>query len=46
MTSTNILGNKNLAEGVESALPYGSGEEGTDIILELINNVAIIEKDN
>ena len=42
----NLLGNKNLAEGVESALPYGSGEEGTDIILELINNVAIIEKDN
>ncbi|MCD4746501.1 MAG: hypothetical protein K8R58_09390 [Bacteroidales bacterium] len=39
----NLLKNNNLTEGVESALPYGSGEEGTDIILELIQSIAEIE---
>ncbi|MFA5044924.1 MAG: hypothetical protein WC542_03220 [Paludibacter sp.] len=39
----NLLNNDGLTEGVESALPYGSGEEGTDIILELIYNIAGIE---
>ncbi len=39
----NLLKNNNLTEGVESALPYGSGEEGTDIILELIQSIAAIE---
>lgn len=39
----NLLANQNITEGVESALPYGSGEEGTDIILELIQNIAEIE---
>lgn len=38
-----LLENDNLTEGVESALPYGSGEEGTDIILELIRSIAEIE---
>jgi len=38
-----LLKNNNLTEGVESALPYGSGEEGTDIILELIQSIAGIE---
>jgi hypothetical protein len=39
----NLLKNKDLTEGVESALPYGSGEEGTDIILELIKSISEIE---
>jgi len=38
-----LLKNVYLTEGVESALPYGSGEEGTDIILELIRSIAEIE---
>ncbi|PKP33147.1 MAG: hypothetical protein CVT99_01465 [Bacteroidetes bacterium HGW-Bacteroidetes-16] len=38
-----LLKNNNLTEGVESALPYGSGEEGTEIILELIQSIAGIE---
>ncbi|HPG55923.1 MAG: hypothetical protein BWY47_00272 [Bacteroidetes bacterium ADurb.Bin302] len=39
----NLLGNDNLTEGIETALPYGSDEENTDIILELINRIAEIE---
>lgn len=39
----NLLNNEGLTEGVESALPYGSVEEGTEIILELIQNIAEIE---
>lgn len=39
----NLLNNDGLTEGIESALPYGSGEEGTEIILELIQNIAEIE---
>lgn len=38
-----LLDNKNLTEGVESALPYGSGEEGTDIILEFIQNISEVK---
>ena len=34
-----LLKNENLTEGIESALPYGSDEENTDIILELIQDV-------
>lgn len=36
----NLLENNNITEGIETALPYGSGEEGTDIILGLIQNIA------
>jgi predicted nucleotidyltransferase len=39
----NLLKNTNITEGVESALPYGSGEGGTEIILELIQSIAEIE---
>ena len=39
----NLLENPNITEGIESALPYGSSEEGTDIILELIQSIAEIE---
>lgn len=35
-----LLENPNITEGIESALPYGSGDEGTDIIVELIQNIA------
>jgi len=38
-----LLQNKGLLEGIESALPYGSGVEGTEIIYELIRNIAEIE---
>jgi len=36
----NLLKNNSLTEGIETALPYGSGEEGTDIILGLIQSIA------
>ena len=36
----NLLANQNITEGIESALPYGSGEESTDLILELIQSIA------
>jgi len=39
----NLLVNSDLIEGIESALPYGSSEESTDIIMELIQNIAGIE---
>jgi hypothetical protein len=39
----NLLKNEGLTEGIESALPYGSGEEATEIIMELIQNIAEIE---
>lgn len=38
-----LLKNEGLTEGIESALPYGSGEESTDLILELIQSIAGIE---
>ncbi len=40
---TILLKNEGLTEGIESALPYGSEEEATDIILELIQNIATLE---
>jgi hypothetical protein len=39
----NLLGNINITEGIESALPYGSGEAGADIIMHLIQSIAEIE---
>lgn len=38
-----LLENDNLTEGIETALPYGSDDESTDIILELIESIATIE---
>jgi len=38
-----LLQNKGLLEGIESALPYGSGIEGTELIYELIRNIAELE---
>ena len=38
-----LLQNEGLTEGIESALPYGSGEESTDLILELIHNITGVE---
>lgn len=39
----NLLINDGLTEGIESALPYGSEEEATEIIIELIQCIADIE---
>ncbi|MCF8359443.1 MAG: hypothetical protein K9H26_11825 [Prolixibacteraceae bacterium] len=39
---TNLLKNEELTEGIESVLPYGSEEEATEIIMELIQNIADI----
>jgi hypothetical protein len=39
----NLLENQGIIEGIESGLPYGSGEEGTDLILELLQNIADIK---
>ena len=39
----NLLENNGLTEGIESALPYGSSEESTDIIMVLIQRIAEIE---
>ena len=38
-----LLKNEGLTEGIESALPYGSEEEATEILMELIQNIANIE---
>ncbi len=38
-----LLENPNITEGIETALPYGSGEEATEIIIELIQNIADIQ---
>ena len=38
-----LLKNEGLTEGIESALPYGSEEEATEIIMEQIQNIANIE---
>ncbi len=40
---SNLFKNDGLTEGVESALPYGSVEEATEIIIELIQSIADIE---
>ena len=34
-----LLKNPNITEGVESALPYGTGEEGTEIIIDLMESI-------
>ncbi len=39
----NLIQDENLTEGVESALPYGSDSDSTEIILELIKNISEIE---
>lgn len=39
----NLINNKDLTEGIESALPYGSEEEATEVIMELIQSIADIE---
>jgi hypothetical protein len=39
----NLLANPNIIEGIESALPYGSGEESGDILGMLIREIAEIE---
>lgn len=38
-----LLNNPNITEGIETALPYGSGEESSDIIGMLIREIAEIE---
>jgi hypothetical protein len=38
-----LLENRNLTEGIETALPYGSGEESGDILGMLISEIAEIE---
>lgn len=39
----NLLKNENLIEGIESALPYGSGDESTEIIKDLLELISKIE---
>jgi hypothetical protein len=38
-----LLENRNLTEGIETALPYGSGEESSVILGMLIRNIVEIE---
>lgn len=38
-----LLKNDGLTEGIESALPYGSEEEATEMIIELIQGIADVE---
>ena len=40
---SNLLKNDGLTEGIESALPYGSDEETTEIIMEIIQKITEIE---
>jgi len=40
---TDLLNDVSLIEGIECALPYGSSEEATEIMLELIQNIAAIK---
>ena len=39
----NLLENPNITEGIECALPYGSGEESGDILRMTIREIAEIE---
>lgn len=39
----NLLVNPNITEGIETALPYGSGEESGDMLSMLIRKIAEIE---
>lgn len=38
-----LLDNPNITEGIESALPYGSGEESADVIGLIIKEIAEIK---
>ncbi|MFC2080388.1 hypothetical protein ACFLRQ_02825 [Bacteroidota bacterium] len=38
-----FLRNENLTEGIESAMPYGSESDSTDLILEIIERIAKIK---
>jgi len=38
-----LLANDNLTEGIETALPYGSDEENTDLIVDLIRNITELD---
>jgi hypothetical protein len=38
-----LLENPNITEGIETALPYGSGEESSDILGMLIREIAEME---
>ncbi|MCD4736960.1 MAG: hypothetical protein K8R53_13025 [Bacteroidales bacterium] len=38
-----LLRNGSLTEGIECTLPYGSGDEGTEIMVNLIKSIAEIE---
>ncbi|HPE57407.1 MAG TPA: hypothetical protein PK904_13455, partial [Bacteroidales bacterium] len=38
-----LLENPNITEGIETALPYGSGEESSDLLGMLIREIAEIE---
>lgn len=38
-----LLENPNIIEGIETALPYGSGEESCDIIKSLMSRISAIE---
>ena len=42
-TCKNLLENKNLTEGIESALPYGSDSESTEIIKDIIGSITEIK---
>lgn len=39
----NLLKNENLIEGIESALPYGSGDESAEIIKNMLESISKIE---
>jgi len=41
----NLLNNYNLTEGIECALPYGSGDKRTEIIISRIQSIAEIDID-
>jgi hypothetical protein len=38
-----LLENPNITEGIESALPYGSGDSATDFIFALFQSIADID---
>ena len=38
-----LLENPNITEGIETALPYGSGDESSDILGMIIREIAEIE---
>lgn len=43
MECRKLMENPNITEGIETALPYGSGEESSDILGILIREIAEIE---